>query len=508
LQKNISMTLRAILLSFLLLPFAHFAQGIQATATSSVFYKKNKTDTSKLEANILLSWRAQNTSVHFTKDEQGRLMSEIVCLIRLSTDSSIVKEETYVIKTPPKDNPSEAFKQLIADQYEYVVPAGKYDIEIVLFEQAYKNELYLFSDTIRIKSTSKSEPFLSNIQLLDTFLKSDQNTVYSRDGYLNLTLSSAFLGDKKNQIIYYYELYQANKNLAVNNPLKVTKYISWKQLGSAIPGFETKDSIRNIAAHQGFHGSFPIENLKSGNYYLNIVLSDKYDMVLDKKSIFFQRYNTRPDSLIHLAHKADIAESDTGKSAHILDLTNTFVGKYNANQVRAILKMLLLICDQNEGASINAFLKKPDELYSKYFIYNFWEKRDKMQPEKAWKAYTEKIKEVNRLFKGAGQSGYETDRGRIYIQYGKPNDRIIVNNETGALPYEIWQYYTTEREGKEAVFLFYKPGKSLGDYQLLHCSVVGERRNMSWRSLLYNNSITGSGNLVTDSQAEQYIRNK
>ncbi len=239
-------------------------------------------------------------------------------------------------------------------------------------------------------------------------------------------------------------------------------------------------------------------------------MRDNYGEILDKKTLFIQRFSTKPKVAIKEPELADSVLSNANDTAsfHVLDLTNTFVGKYNASQVRAILKMLLLICDPIEGNNINGFLKKPDELYSKYFIFNFWEKRDKQNPEKAWKAYAERIKEVNKLFTSGARSGYETDRGRIYIQYGKPNDRIIVNNETGALPYEVWQYYSTEKQGREAVFLFYQPGKSLGGYELLHSTAVGEKRNTNWRALLYNNSIAGSGTFNADSRAEQYIGNK
>jgi GWxTD domain-containing protein len=291
--------------------------------------------------------------------------------------------------------------------------------------------------------------------------------------------------------------------------MKLHSYISWKPFSAPVPNLEAADSISSKHIPYFFHHNFPLHELKSGNYYFNIELKSENGIVLDKKTLFFQRYNKLPISTNTIkTDSSKISKEDTSNYSHVLDLTTTFVGKYNAQQVRAVLKMLLLICTPLEGGSISGFLKKPDELYSKYFIYNFWEKRDKLNPEKAWKLYAEKIKEVNKLFGGSGKPGYETDRGRIYIQYGKPNDRIIVNNESGALPYEIWQYYNSEKQGQEGVFLFYRSGTALGGYTLLHSTFVGEKKNSSWRSLLYNNSITGSGGLNSDSQAEQYIKNR
>lgn len=510
-QKIKSMTLRAILVYIILLAAHQQASAVQATTTHGVFFTKNKKDTTTIVANIQLSWRVQNTSIHFKKDEQGKYYADLICIIRLSNDTGIVKEEIFNIKTPSKATAKAAFEQIIADKYEYPAATGNYEIEMVLYEHEYKNELYQYTQTITTPAINRTIPILSDIQILDTFFASDANTIYNKNGFLDLPLTSNYIDEKRQQIHYTFQVCSPLQKATASNKFKIKSFISFKPFSAPLPLYQFEDSITNFSNDiSTIHHSFNCNEIKSGNYYLNVVCTDEIDTVIDKKSIFFQRYNTNI-----LIAKKEPAKTDTNTqaletnaSSHVLDLTTTFVGKYNADQVRAILKMLLLICEPAEGASINGFLKKPDELYSKYFIYNFFEKRDKQNPDKAWKAYTERIKEVNRLFKGSGQSGYETDRGRIYIQYGKPNDRVIVNNESGALPYEIWQYYNTEKQGQEGVFLFYKPGRSLGDYQLLHSTLVGEKRNNNWRALLYNNSISGSGNLNSDSRAEQFIGNK
>lgn len=502
------MTLRAILLCLFTLTLYNKAEAIQATTTTTLFYKKSKKDSSHYNANIVLSWRVQNSTLHFKKNTAGQYESGLVCLIRWSTDTGMYKEETFVIKTPPQSTPEEAYAQIITDQYDYTLPAGHYNLEMALFEQDHKDQLYQYNDTLTVKEAPKDQSFLSGIQILDTSYSIVTQTVYTRNGKLDFPLASNYINEQREHISLYYELYQANKTKQTVGPLKLNCYISWKPFSSPVPQMQHNDSVIQETSFQYFYTSFPLQSLPSGNYYLNITISDKYDFVIDKNCLFIQRYNPNPKIVPKEITDSVKKTKDTTAEAHILDLTTTFIGKYNASQVHAILKMMLLICDPNEGISINGFLRKPDELYSKYFIYNFWEKRDKQNPEKVWKAFAERIKEVNRLFRAGSQSGYETDRGRIYIQYGKPNDRMIVNNETGTLPYEIWQYYNTEKQGREGVFLFYKPGKSFGEYELIHSTLVGEKRNTNWRSLLYNNSITGSGGLNSDSRAEQYIGNK
>lgn len=500
------MPFKAIYLTFILMTLCAITKGIQVSASHTVFYKKNKKDTSKIDANILLAWRVSNSSLHYTRTSENKLSSEYVLIVKITNNNTIVKEENYLIKNPPLADMNEMKTAVIADQLEYTLPIGEYELEYIFYEEDYKNELFRDSKLIRIDSVHQKRIFTSGIQLLDTFFLSNVESVYSRNGYIDYTSSTAFIDETKNELIFYHELYP-QKNWISKSTVHLKYDISWKPFAVAVPSFEYNDTIIVKDELIGVHKSISIAKLKSGNYYLNCYVYDGKGNELDKKNVFFQRYlPNNPKS--NEPNTKTTVQSDTSNSSHILDLTSTFVGKYTAAQVRSILKMLLLICDETEGVSINDFLKKPDELYSKYFIYNFWEKRNKTNPEAAWNAYVEKIKEVNRLFKAGGKSGYETDRGRVYIQYGKPNERVIVNNESGALPYEIWQYYFSEKQAKDGVFLFYKPGKAVGEYQLLHSTWMGEKRNTSWRSLLYNNSISGSGNLDLNSQAEQYIGNK
>ena len=187
----------------------------------------------------------------------------------------------------------------------------------------------------------------------------------------------------------------------------------------------------------------------------------------------------------------------------MIDLRRSFIGKYDAAQLRAILKMLSPIASPNERMTIEEFLRKPNESYQRYFIYNFWASRNQLNPGEAWEEYAEKVRFVNRNFGSSALPGYETDRGLVYLKYGPPTERIVVNNEEGARPYEIWQYNVLPQQGN-GMFLFYRPGFITNDYKILHTNINGEIRNRAWRMSLYTNGVS----LRPDnSRAEQYFGN-
>ncbi len=142
------------------------------------------------------------------------------------------------------------------------------------------------------------------------------------------------------------------------------------------------------------------------------------------------------------------------------------------------------------------FIENPvSPVHFKIKLSELLEQKDKIS------IFKEKVKVVNKSFGSSSKPGYETDRGIIQLKYGAPTERIIVNNEDGAYPYEIWQYNNLPKN-PNALFLFYKPGIAVTQYDLLHTTVLGEVRNKQWRNNLYLN---GTNADPLNSKAEFYI---
>ena len=69
---------------------------------------------------------------------------------------------------------------------------------------------------------------------------------------------------------------------------------------------------------------------------------------------------------------------------------------------------------------------------------------------------------------GAGVRGSDTDRGRVYIQYGPPDDIDYRTSAAGHKPSEVWFYETHRRY--EFVF---RDRRGTGVYELVHSSYPG-----------------------------------
>ncbi|MFQ6082151.1 MAG: GWxTD domain-containing protein [Candidatus Aminicenantia bacterium] len=81
----------------------------------------------------------------------------------------------------------------------------------------------------------------------------------------------------------------------------------------------------------------------------------------------------------------------------------------------------------------------------KEFIEKFWERRDPdpdTEINEFKEEYYQRIEDANQLFRGEGREGWLTDRGRIYIIFGPPTDRLTYPMGWGPTgrPTEVWYY--------------------------------------------------------------------
>jgi len=94
------------------------------------------------------------------------------------------------------------------------------------------------------------------------------------------------------------------------------------------------------------------------------------------------------------------------------------------------------------------------------FLKRFWEQNDP-NPKTEQNEYKEEIirrvNYANRNFSHYGD-GWKSDRGRIYIRQGKPEEVIDKSYEFDAKPYIIWKYYL---DGKTYLYIrgFHQNGK-------------------------------------------------
>ncbi len=480
------------------------ARAINAVVSHSLFYLPTGTP-NEWKACTEIVWEINPKKVIWVS-EQGSFTARIKTHIECSKNGSIINEDDYILESGAAKSTAEALSQHLIQLHRFLLPAGTIHITLRLTDVADTLNKFEYIDSITI-SEKHAETFYSDLQFLDTAYTSAASGMFHKNNKLQIPLSSAFYDENRKTLHYYAELYGSNALDAERYPLKQTIYISKRPADNTpFPKLLQQDTIQKNGTVT-IYGDMDISRLMSGNYYLNIELYDVINHSICSQSILFQRYNNHaplPDT----TGKAIDDSAAKNKPVTVLDLDKTFLGKYSTKQVMSILRMLLPISDKAAAQTISGFLKRPDEVYMRYFVYNYFSNINPKDPGLAWKQFTDEIKEINRLFSDGHSNGYQSDRGIIYLKYGKPTDRFVISNENGTYPYEIWQYNTLKTNNKQmtnALFLFYKPGQGNNDMILLHSNVPTEVNNRYWRNYLY---INNNGNTSANTEAEKYIGNK
>src|ERR1700734_285177 len=144
--------------------------------------------------------------------------------------------------------------------------------------------------------------------------------------------------------------------------------------------------------------------------------------------------------------KRQLSDKERAKAQH--ELRNEIKGSYRVWRGQEVP---YIITDQERKAFMN--LSNDEERES--FIENFWQRRNPNpdSPENEFREeHYRRIAYANEHF-AAGKPGWKTDRGRIYIAFGKPDsidshpsggsyERPMEEGggETSTFPFETWHY--------------------------------------------------------------------
>ncbi|MFU8844990.1 MAG: GWxTD domain-containing protein [Bacteroidales bacterium] len=458
----------SLLLLLLLTGFTHFphkavSKNLNAYYSYTVFYSPDNGP--YIETYLSVA----GNSVNFVANETGDFKAAVEVLVLFIQGKEVISYDKYQLSSPElKDTANINFSFL--DQQRYSLPSGLYDFEIQIKDMYSDNPPFISLQPLEIDFPDDAV-HVSGIQLIESYKPSGEENILTKHGYDLVPYISDFYPESVQKIIFYGEIYNTAKILGQEKQFLLTTYISPAEKNEPVTGFISRKREVTAPVSVVFN-EFNISNLKSGNYFLVIEVRDQENTLRGKNRFFFQRSNPKLQLRIE-----DLATVNSN---------NTFVSKIqNADTLREYIRSLSPISDEQEKIFSAVHVKTADlETLQKYF-YRFWDERNPLDPESAWTAYRNEVVKVNMAYSTKIQKGYETDRGRVYLQYGPPNAISESYNEPATYPYEIWHYYALQNGQRNRRFVFYTRDMVTNDFVMLHSDVSGELANYRWQYVLY-----------------------
>jgi len=387
---------------------------------------------------------------------------EITYVFKKGTE--IKKYKKYNLLSPENKDSIGVMPNFI-DQQRISLASGDYDFEITIRDT---NALTLpFSSSRKITlNYNNTDISISDIELIESLKKTTKKSSLSKSGYDIYPYASDFYPETFEKIAFYAEIYNVDKKLSSGESFLINYSIQSAETRKTVGNYKSYKRSKAKAVNVILQ-SFPIEKLPSGNYHLTIEVRNKTNELLISKKIFFQRSNPQATPIV-------LTDA----------FQNSFVNDIPKEQLDDFISSVHPISNEIEISFAENQLKGKDEKLMRQYFYNFWASRNEENPKAEWEKYYELVKTVNKQFRTGIKKGYETDRGRTYLKYGKPNTRMEIKSEPSSYPYEIWHYY--EAGGFSNIkFVFYSPDVITNDYPLLHSNMRGEIKNPQWKVQLH-----------------------
>jgi len=480
-----------IIISLSLLPYIITAQNVRAYLNYNEFYSPQ--DGSYIETYTAI----KGNSLKWKKTEDNKLKAQVELTMIFKIDSQIISYSKDIINSPVISD-STGMNQIFMHSHRYILKNGKYNVSIKIDDLNDTLKAFFTNTQIDI-SKSNDSIFISSIEVFKNYTKNDEKGINNKGGYLLTPNIYNYIPEQDSNLNYYAEIYNTQKILGENQAYLLNYYIKNIENDKIIAKYKKYKRMKSSNV-QVIMNHIDISNLPSGNFSFVMEIRDKENNKLAESSYFFQRQNDKV-----VIKKEDIES---------VSIASTFAELITGQDTLAdIIQSMSPISSDMDRSFAKMIIKKGDEYVMQQYLYSFWENRNINDPFDSFKKYMKRVREANEAYGSRVSKGYETERGRVFLQYGTPNSIMREYNDPSAYPFEIWHYYQAQSQNN-IKFIFYNTDLSSNEFQLLHSNAVGEPNDYQWRLHLRKRdsgfeSIDDMGNPIDDwgSNMNKYYEN-
>ncbi len=441
-----------------------------ATALSATLdYQRLRTEDGKALLQLALAFPVESLGMYAAAASAGWEARVDVHLFLTDTAGAYAYADHFTLHSPVLDSATLRTSQLQEFRRVALEP-GPYTLSLRV------RDLYgSAGDTLRAEfpvdlTFPADSMFFSDLRF--DHLQPMADSTFRRQPYAN-----EFFPSTQNHLLPYLELYDSHLALGDSTPFLVT----FKVLDAQ---HRIQDKVGRMVRLRAaplirLSEELDIRALPSGNYFLLVEAFDRERRRLTYQRKYFQRSNR--------AVQPELASASGG-------LRNSFVGTLTDAELEHLVPALQPLAQESERNTLNLLIENNDSEQYRAYLYEFWTRRSPT-PEQQLNAFRERLVIAESLYATRRLRAHETDRGRVYLQHGKPNrienertfqDRSAMDRSQ-VIPFEIWYYpYLEHRNQRDRVFVFAQEERANDNYRLIHSDAIGEFSNVDWKRNIYD----------------------
>lgn len=308
---------------------------------------------------------------------------------------------------------------------------------------------------------------ISDIELASQIRTSTERTRFYKNGYQVIPNPDQFYGTGMPMLSFYSEIYNLyGTTVPDSGDYSVTYRIldSDGQIVREFPAKKRKKPGESAVEASGMN----IISFRSGTYFLELEVNNlvNNEKTTQKKKFYIYRQGDLAISDSVVQH---LAEQKLQASLERL-YKNMDVEKLNEEFESA---QYLSTKEEKE------VFKTLDVQGKQSFLIEFWKKRDASTgtPQNEFRDnYLKLVNTANKEFSGF-KKGYKTDRGRILLMYGVPDEieRFPLNMEHKE--HLIWKFFSIQG----GIIFVFVDKQGFGDLELVHSTARGELSDPDWQ---------------------------
>ena len=360
--------------------------------------------------------------------------------------------------------------QRLPDVSRVYIRPGKYNLKVTV-RDLNNDRFGTIEMPAQINPFSADSMDVSDIEFASLIQKNDKPNMYTKNGYQVIPNPGALYGQGAPILYFYSEIYNMKKEAKPDS--YQVRYQVLDRDGKIVREFNpiTRQKPGSSAVEVG---GVNIITLPSGSYFFRLIASD---LGTGQKSYSMKKF--------YVYRRSDFAKQEKKERLKISQLSRFL----NSPEYQVYDEMTAKQLDAEfNGASYMAtgqekkVYKNLDLPGKREFMKKFWIRRDQDPTtikNEFRQDYLQRLAYVNSHF-GSGKPGWRSDRGRVYLMYGKPNEIERYPNSSETRAYEIWHYYHIQG----GVDFYFVDVRGFGDYQLVHSTARNELQDNNWQRWL------------------------
>ncbi len=381
----------------------------------------------------------------------GVMRSDVKTSVLLadSTGRELLRDEwTQAVQA---GSAAEIAGRFFPNQFELPLTPGRYQLSLAVQETATQKQGSA-QLAFRVRAFDGNTLALSDVQLANTITADTAQGRFTKNGFSVLANASRVYGRTVPLLYFYFEVY----NFAATADSYEVHYRVVNARQEVLRHLPTKIA-RKPGQSSVEVGGLNVGNVADSTCYLQIEVKDRSNQAVASAASSFW------------------VAVPPGKVASEVEQK---IAAMSPEQLKTHVEQIQYLLREDD----KKLLQDLEADAQKSYITQLWKQFDTNPAtphNEFWEEYFRRIAHANENYTSGFTSGWKTDRGRIAIKFGIPNEVERHPAETNARPYEVWYYYSEGR--KQFIFADIE---GLGRYELVFSSDERELTRPDWKLII------------------------